>query len=160
MNPLTFWREELRRLIPRGFVRRDQGDGLLISDYPRWGEAEKVTAALLRAGYTARLDKGLAYLDGTPEKYRALAMDLSDACPVPTDETLMLYSLAQRLMRTGGDITEENLSLMRLTVKCLDGGDWPALNRLLPPACAEAQRKHIPLPKAGGQMIMQALSER
>ncbi len=157
MSPIKEWREELRRLIPRGFVRRDQGGGLLVSDYPRWGEAEKVTASLLRAGYTVRLDKGLAYLDGGLEKYRALAMNLPEARPAPTDETLTLYSLGQRLTRMGGDITEENLPLMRLTVKYLDSGDLPGLQRLLPPACAEAQRKHIPLPIGAGQLILSEL---
>ena len=51
MNPLTFWREELRHLIPRGFVRRDQGDGLLISDYPPRKSRRRLLPRALRYGW-------------------------------------------------------------------------------------------------------------
>lgn len=159
MNPLTFWREELRHLIPRGFLRRDQGDGLLISDYPRRGGAEEITAALAAADFTVRLENGLAYVDGSLQKYRALAAALTLEAPRMTDENLFLYALGNRLLRYGGEVTEENLPLLRLTLKTMDGGDINALTRLLSPACAEAQRKQIGLPKAAGLLIFQALWE-
>lgn len=160
MNPLDAWRGELRRLIPRGFVRRDQGDELLVSDYPRWDRAEEITAALVRAGFTVRPENELAYLDGSLRKYRALTAALVLETPRMTDENLFLYALGDRLLRYGGEVTEENLPLVRLTLKAVDGGDPNALARLLSPACAEAQRKHIGLPKAAGMMIMMVLSSK
>ena len=37
MSVLDPWRQALRLRIPRGFLRRDPGDMLFISDYPRLG---------------------------------------------------------------------------------------------------------------------------
>ncbi|MBR3106754.1 MAG: hypothetical protein IKH30_06150 [Clostridia bacterium] len=159
MSPLTPWREELRRLIPRGFLRRDQGDGLFVSDYPRFGGEEEITHALEEAGYAVRLTKGLSFIEGSLRKNQALAAAFPLERPTPTDGSMLLFSLADRLLRFGGEITEENLPLVRLTVKTLDSGDLNALTRTLPPACAEAQRKHISLPAAAGRFIMGALKE-
>lgn len=159
MSPLDTWRRELRALIPRGFVRRDQEGGLLISDYPRHGLASETTQSLLLAGYIVRVENQLAFIDGCLQKYQALAAVLPDAKPCPTDETLMLYALGHRLTRYGGEVTEENLPLLRMTLKAIDADDLNALPRLLSPACAEAQRKHIGLPKAAGLLIFQALRE-
>ena len=159
MSPLSAWRRELRALIPQGFLRRDQGDGLLVSDYPRRGGTEEITAALAAAGFTVRLENGLAYVDGSLQKYRALAATLTLEAPRMTDKNLFLYALGGRLLRYGGEVTEENLPLLRLTLKTMDGGDINALLRLLSPACAEAQRKQISLPKAAGLLIFQALWE-
>lgn len=157
MTPLLPWREELRRLIPRGFLRRDQGNALFVSDYPRFGAEAAQT--LNEAGYTARIENRLAFIDAGLEKYRALAEAVPLERPAPTDDTLFLYSLADRLLRFGGEITEENLPLLRMTLKALDCGDLAALARTLPPACAEAQRKHIPLPAAAGRFMMGAFKE-
>ncbi len=157
MSALVAWREELRRLIPRGFLRRDQGDGLFASDYPRHGEETPVSDALRRAGYTVDLRGSLAHVDGSVDKYRALAGSLRDAEPPPTEESFWLRSLALHLQRTGAEPCPENLYLIRLTLKALDAGDLPGLERLLPPAVAEAQQKHIPLPKAAGQLIIYAI---
>lgn len=160
MSALDGWREEIRGLIPRGFLRRDQGAGLFVSDYPRHGEEEAVSSALREAGYTVEVRDGLAYLDGILETYRALAKRLPDAPVKPTEDFFWLYSLASHLQKTGGEPTEENLPLLCLTMKLLDANELDSLQRLLPPAVAEAQRKHIPLPRAAGQMILRALNER
>ena len=154
MSPLDAWRRELRGLIPRGFLRRDQGDGLFVSDYPRHCAEADVTAALIRAGYTAEIRDGLAHLDASLDKYCALASTLSDGPMGSCEPYFWLYSLAAHLQKTGGPPTVDNLPLLRLTLKKLDENDLPGLQRLLPPAVAEAQRKHIPLPKAAGQMIL------
>lgn len=159
MSPLTPWREELRRLIPQGFLRRDHGDGLFVSDYPRHGEEAPVSNALLAAGFAVETRGGLAYMDGGPEKYRALAAGLTDMEPTLAEEHFWLRSLAAHLQKTGAEIMPENLHLLRLTLKKLDENDLPGLERLLPPAVAEAQRKHISPPKAAGQMILVALNE-
>ncbi len=157
MSPLDAWRQELRALIPRGFLRRDQGEGLLVSDYPRLGGAKETTVTLVRAGFTVRQENGLAYVDGSLQKYQALAASLTPEAPRMTDENLFLYALGGRLLRYGGEVTAENLPLIRLPLKAIDGDDLPGLARLLPPACAEAQRKRIGLPKAAGLLIFQAL---
>lgn len=159
MTPLAGWRQELKGLIPRGFLRRDQGPGLFISDFPRQGEAGPVAKALAAAGYTVKEEKGLALIDGEMEKYRALAAGLPSFHPTPADRTLFLCSLGNRLLRFGGDLTEENLPLLRLTLKTLDAGGLDALERLLPPACALAQRRHVPLPRAAGLALLGALNE-
>ena len=160
MSPLDAWRRELRALIPRGFLRRDQGRGLLVSDYPRHGGETETTKALMRAGYTVRMENRMAFVDGSLPKYQALAAALSDKKPCPTDENLILYALGGLLLRSSGRVTEENLPLVRLTLKYLDSNDLTRLARELSPACAEAQRKHIGLPKAAGLLILYALRER
>jgi len=159
MSPLDAWRHELRALIPRGFLRRDQGDSLFVSDYPRHSSEAETTQALKQAGYTVRIKKQMASVDGSLQKYQALPASLPLEAPRMTDENLMLYALADRLLRYGGEVTEENLPLLRLTLKAIDGGDVSWLAQRLPPACAEAQRKHIGLPKAAGTLIFQALKE-
>ena len=159
MSPLDAWRRELRVLIPRGFLRRDQGDSLFVSDYPRHISEAETTQALKQAGYSVRVENKLAAADGSLHKYRALAAALSLEVPRMTDENLALYALADRLLRYGGEVAEENLPLLRLTLKAIDGGDLSGLAQRLPPACAEAQRKHISLPQAAGMLIFQALCE-
>ena len=159
MNALDPWRQALRPLIPKGFLRRDQGDGLFVSDYPRHGEEAPVSNALLEAGYAVETRGGLAYMDGGPEKYRALAAELADMEPTLAEEHFWLRSLAAHLQKTGAEIMPKNLHLLRLTLTTLDEDDLPGLERLLPPAVAEAQRKHISPPKAAGQMILAVLNE-
>ena len=157
MSALDAWREELRRLIPRGFLRRDQGDGLFVSDYPRHGGEAAVSDALREAGFTVEKSSFVDAPVIKVEKYCALAGSLRDTEPPLTEECFWLRSLALHLQRTGAEPCPENLSLIRLTLKALDAGDLPGLERLLPPAVAEAQRKHIPLPKAAGQLIIYAI---
>ncbi len=157
-SPLNAWREEMRRLIPRGFLRRDQGDGLFVSDYPRHGEEAPVSEALRQAGYTVGLRGGLAHVDGSPEKYRALADGLPEGKAPLSEELFWLCSLAAHLQKTGAEITADNLPLLRLTLKKLDEGDLTGLQRLLPPAVAEAQRKRVSPPRAVGQMVLYNIS--
>ncbi len=159
-SPLNAWREELRRLIPRGFLRRDQGDGLFVSDYPRHGEEAPVSEALRRAGYTVEIRDGLAHVDAGLDQYRALADGLPEAEAPLSEECFWLCSLANHLQKTGAEITADNLPLLRLTLKKLDEGDLPGLQRLLPPAVAEAQRKHVSPPKAAGQLVLYNISIR
>ena len=66
MNVLDPWRQALRPLILKGFLRRDQGAGLLISDYPRYGDAEAVSARIEKAGFQVTVADGLARI--TPER--------------------------------------------------------------------------------------------
>ena len=66
------WRNEIKALLPCGFVRisRD-GAFLFVSDYPKRAEAAyPIHEALTRAGFTVTVERGMAYLDGGREKYR------------------------------------------------------------------------------------------
>ena len=157
-SPLDTWRQELRSLIPRGFLRRDQGNCLFVSDYPRLGN--EAAHGLRDAGYIVEIHGGLAYIDGSPDKYCALAAALPDVRIRPDEAYFWLYSLAAHLQKSGADLTADNLPLVRLTLKKLDEGDLAGLQRLLPSAAAECQRKHILLPKAAGQLILGVFERR
>lgn len=161
MSPLAAWRATLRRLIPEGFLRRDQdAEGLLISDYPRRKDAEGVTAALRAAGFTVCFSHGLARIDGRPERYRALLAGLPSAeIPPAQEDTLYLHALALRLLRAGTPLARQPLSPLRLTLKCLDAGDLAGLAERLPPRLAVLQRQGEPLPSAAGTLILNALAE-
>lgn len=161
MTPLACWREELRALIPRGFVRRDQEEGLFISDYPRWGREETVSAALLAAGFTVCLSHSLARIDGQCAKYRALLLNLPPAeISPPREENLYLHALALRLLRAQTPLERQPIPPLRLTLKYLDAGDLGGLSQKLPPLLALLQRRGEPLPSAAGTLILNALAER
>lgn len=159
MSALTPWRRELRALIPRGFLRRDQGDGLLISDYPRFGDAEEITGRLLRAGYRVELRGDLACLDGLPEKYAGLIRECVWVPVPPRQDTLALWALAQRLIREDVPPEEQPLGALRLTLKRLDAGDLAGLYGALAPEIARLQREKRPLPAAAGAWILCALAD-
>lgn len=159
MNPLSLWRDELRPLISRGFLRRDQGDALFISDFPRHGETESICAALERAGFTLIIEKGLASIDATQEKYRALIQSLpeTDHC-IPSDANLYLYSLGKRLASMDVPFERQPLSSIRFVLKSLDAKDLSTLSRHFPPLLARLQREKKDLPAAAGKLILAALS--
>lgn len=159
MSALDAWRRELRGLIPRGFLRRDQGEGLFVSDYPRHGEEESVSKALRERGFLVSLRDSLAYVDAPPEKYRELLNGLPEAEAAPTEESLALYALAQRLIRSKAEFFPDALPALRLTLKYLDAKDWKSLYQALSPLSALAQRQHKPLPATLGRVILFSLSE-
>ena len=154
MNALGPWRQALRPLIPKGFLRRDQGNGLFISDYPRYGDAEAVSASIEQAGFRVTVWDGLARIN--PETSTTAA--LLDAVPycqaTVTDENLFLYSLARRIAEINAPLTSETEKTVWTALKFLDAGDMQALYRFLSPAAALAQRKHRPLPGGLGRTIL------
>ena len=77
MSALDPWRQELRGMIPRGFLRRDQGDGLFVSDYPRHGEEEAVSGFLQDQGFSVSIRDFLAYIDAPPEYMRQKSMEIT-----------------------------------------------------------------------------------
>lgn len=163
MSPLDAWRREVRALLPRGFLRRAQeSDALFVSDLPRHTEdTESVLTALAGVGFRAGERNGLLYIDGTEEKYRALA-ERFPPCPPPgfVGQNAYLYYLALRLLRHPVPPEEQPPELLRLTLKMLDAGDESGLARELPPLLAACQRKKTPLPTAAGQMILDYLSSK
>lgn len=156
MTPLMTWRQELQSLLPCGFLRRAQGeDGLFVSDYSvRCQESEAIDRALLAAGFQIAPMGRLRQIDGTAEKYRRFIAELPPASlPAPTEETLYLWGLARRLQAAQTPLERQPIAPIRLTLKCLDGGDVASLQRLLPPMLAFGQRQGQPLPTAAGQLI-------
>lgn len=159
MSALDPWRQTLRPLIPKGFLRRDQGEGLFVSDYPRYGEAEAVSARIEKAGFRAELADGLARI--TPERSTCEALlNAAPLCkPSITDENLFLHSLARRIAEGNAPLTPETEQTVRTALKYLDAGDMPGLYRFLSPAAALAQRQHQALPGGLGRMILRFLTE-
>lgn len=160
MNPLDAWRREIRGLIPRGFVRRDQGEGLFVSDYPRRMAESAVSPALLEKGFTVEIaPEDLARIDASPARYRRLLESLPAATPRASDGALFLYALARRIEKTGIPFCAEALPTVRWTLKYMDAGDAPGLYRFLAPAAALAQREKRPLPAALGTLVLNFLKE-
>lgn len=159
MSVLNPWRQTLRPLIPKGFLRRDQGDGLFVSDYPRYGDAEAVSARIEAAGFRVTVADGLARI--TPERSTCEALlNAAPVCmPTVTDENLFLYSLARRIAERNAPLAPENEKTAGTALKYLDAGDMAGLYRFLAPAAALAQRQHRALPGGLGRMILRFLSE-
>ena len=159
MNPLALWRDELRPLIPRGFLRRVQGDALFISDFPRHGEAESICDAIRQAGFTVSLLNGLAQIDAVPEKYAAMIQSLPPLTPYsPNDANLYLYSLAYHLAQLDVPPMRQPIAPIRFALKCLEARDISALSRHFPPLLARLQREKEDLPAAAGKLILAALN--
>ena len=160
MSALEIWRRQMRPLIPRGFLRRDQGEGLLISDFPRF-HVPGVEEALNRAGFCVCCQEGMARIDGTLEKYRELAESLlMEEIAISADNTLPLWALGKRLARHAAPLEQQPMDEIRLTLKCLDAGDTEALLRLLPARIALLQRRKAPLPALAGQLILDHLAKK
>ncbi len=159
MNALDPWRQALRPLIPKGFLRRDQGDGLLISDYPRYGDAEAVSARIEKAGFRVAVADGLARI--TPERSTCAALlDAAPPCRTSAEEVnLFLYSLARRIADSGAPLIPDAEHAVWTALKYLDAGDEQGLYRFLSPAAALAQRNHQPLPAGLGRMILRYLTK-
>ena len=160
MSALDPWRRELRSLIPRGFLRRDQGTWLFASDYPRFAGAEDVTAALLGAGYRVTVEADVARIDGNKEKYHALFTHLPCPDAVPDDETLYAVSLARRLIRAETPVDEEPMNGYPALLKALDEGNWRQAADDTAAWAAVCQRQGRKLPSAAGKLILLGLSER
>ena len=140
-------------------MRRDQGDGLFVSDYPRYGDVENVSARIEKAGFRVLVKDGLARI--TPESSACEALlNAAPAClPIVTDENLFLHSLARRIADTDAPLTPENEKAVWAALKYLDAGEMPGLYRFLSPAAALAQRQQQPLPGGLGRMILRCMSE-
>ncbi len=159
MNALDPWRQTLRPLISKGFFRRDQGDGLFVSDYPRYGEAEAISTRIETAGFRVNVTDGLARI--TPERSTCEALlNAAPAClPTVTDENLFLLSLARRIAETDAPLTPETEKTVWTALKYLDAGDISSLYRFLSPAAALAQRQHHNLPGGLGRLILYHMPE-
>ncbi len=159
MNALDPWRQALRPLIPKGFLRRDQGDGLFVSDYPRYGDAEDVSARIEKAGFRVTVTDSLARIAPKAETCEAFLNAAPARMPTVTDENLFLHSLARRIAETDAPLIPGTEKTVWTALKYLDAGDMTGLYRFLSPAAALAQRLHRPLPGGLGRMILRYMSE-
>ena len=157
MTALEQIRGRARALIPAGFLRRDQGDGLLASDFPRHPGGEETAEALRAAGFTVALRGGVAVIGVAAETMNAFCRRIPYTDAPPTEESLFLWALARRLLLRGGDVTEENLPIVYFTLKCLDAGDAGRLEKALRPLSAQALRRRAPLSAAIGLLILNHL---
>ena len=160
MSALAAWRREIRALIPRGFLRRDQGEALFISDYPRFSGGEAVTARLRAAGWRVAVAGQTARIDGTEETYRALLRALPCPDAAPNDDTLYLCSLARRLIRAETPAEAQPLEGMPGLLKLLEQGRLDDAARETAAFAALCQRRGDPLPSAAGKLLLLALQER
>lgn len=161
MSALDEWRALLRPLISRGFLRRDQGAGLLISDYPRHGDEKSVEEKIGAAGFSVSVSNGLALIDALPERYNALLSGLAEEAPfVPPEELRYLYALSMHLQKEHTPSAMQPLAPVRFVLKALEAGDFDALNEKLPPIIALLQRQHQPLPSGAGTLILRAIREK
>ena len=160
MSALDSWRGEIRPLIPRGFLRRDQGSGLLISDFPRFFPGQDVENALRARGFHVERMDQLARIDGSMEKYRQLANQLQYEALAPDQGEWPLYALGLRLEKRKVPLEAQPMEWIRFTMKCLDAHQEGEIMRLLPPGIALLQRLHRPLPSLAGALILDDLFHR
>ncbi len=154
MNALDPWRQALRPLIPKGFLRRDQEGGLFVSDYPRYGDACSISARIEAAGFRVTVTASLARITPKAETTAALLNAAPVCAPPVTDENQFFSSLARRIAGTDAPLTPETESAVWTALKYLDAEDRTGLYRFLSPAAALAQRQHRPLPGGLGRIIL------
>lgn len=154
------WRNEIKALLPCGFVRisRD-GAFLFVSDYPKRAEAAfPIHEALTRAGFTVTVEGGMAYLDGGREKYREADMPLS-AFPEMTEENARLLFAARLLTEKQVPFESQPVQLIRHTLRGMMLEDEKLLLQL-PGMIARQKRCKQPLAPAAGKLLLQYLQQK
>ena len=158
MRLLDPWRRELRALIPRGFLRLCRGDGLFVSDVNRQCDAWQPAAQKMKEqDFEPEVAAdGLLRIGVNTEKLRALWDTLAEENKEICGDH-PLRELAVRLERHGAPLADQPREILYRIMKDLDGGAFETLDTWLRPCLSERQRKHLPLPSAGGKMILWAL---
>lgn len=155
------WRNEIKALLPCGFVRisRD-GAFLFVSDYPkRAANPFFVHSALTRAGFTVVIEKGMAYLDGSREKYRETEALLLPHPPQITDQNARLFHAARLMTANKVPFDAQPLHLIRHTLRGILLEDEKALAQL-PGMIARQKRLKRPLSPAAGMLLLQYLKQK
>lgn len=155
------WRNEIKALLPCGFVRisRD-GAFLFVSDYPKRAEQPfAVHAALTRAGFAVTVAGGMAYLDGTREKYREAAHYFPAALPQMTASNARLFHAARLLTEKEVPFEAQPLFLIRHTLRGILLEDEKTLAQL-PAMIALQKRMKQPLSPVAGGMLLQYLQQK
>lgn len=154
------WRNEIKALLPCGFVRisRD-GAFLFVSDYPKRAEAAfPIHEALTRAGFTVTVEGGTAYLDGGREKYREADMPLP-VFPDMTEENARLLFAARLLTEKQVPFESQPVQLIRHTLRGIMLEDEKLLLQL-PGMIARQKRCKQPLAPAAGKLLLQYLQQK
>lgn len=159
MNICEQWRQEIKALLPCGFLRISREAGFLfVSDFPaRVQETESVLEALNRAGYQVTFRGQTAFMDGTEEKYRQAAKEDFPAVPVREGDANSRLLYAARLMADKGK--DENFALCREVMRCTALKDDKALEKL-PEQMAACLRKKEPLSALAGKVLLHYLNQK
>lgn len=159
MNIAEQWRQEIKALLPCGFLRISREAGFLfVSDFPaRVQETERILQALENAGFHVTLRGRMAFLDGTEEKYRKVSeTEIPGVSLRETDANSRLLYAARLLMEKGKD---ENFALCREVMRLTALKDDKGLEKL-PEQLALFLRKNEPLSFLAGKILLQYISQR
>lgn len=154
MSTLDTFRTELRALVgPRAFLHRDRtGRALFVCSikYPAAAD-DTVPERLQAAGYLARSDQGLWYIDLSLD-YRVRWM--RSLSPAPLPEEPHLRSLCRSLL-SQGDVPPElqPWEFIRRTLIYTDEGAWEQLYQSLSAELAVLKRSSTPLPCSAAAVI-------
>lgn len=161
MNICEAWKNEIKGLLPCGFVKISRDGGFLfVSDYPKRAEnAFSLHRALVNAGFCVTVERGMAYLDGTLEKYRQADAETGFPClPPMTEENARLHHAARLLAAQGGPVQTDSLFLVRHILRCSALADDKGLS-LVPGMVARMKREKAALPALAGKILDCYLSE-
>ncbi|MBQ4639865.1 MAG: hypothetical protein IJB69_05015 [Clostridia bacterium] len=162
MNICEAWKNEIRGLLPCGFVKISRDEGFLfVSDYPkRMENTLALHRALVNAGFSVTVERGMAYLDGTLEKYRQADAETDFPCPPPmTEENARLHHAAHLLAAQGGPVQTDSMFLVRHILRCSALADDKGLS-LVPGMVARMKREKELLPALAGKILFCYLSKK
>lgn len=159
MNIAEQWRQEIKALLPCGFLRISREAGFLfVSDFPaRAKEHESILRALENAGFQVTLRGRMAFVDGTEEKYRKAAETELPGIPLRKVEADSRLLYAARLLMEKGKA--ENFALCREVMRLTALKDDKGLEKL-PEQLALCLRKNEPLSLLAGKILRQYISQR
>ena len=154
-------RDSLRALLGVPcFIRRSRNeDALLVTDALRVArDADELPERLEQSGdWQVRRDGDLLQLDPSPALWQKLILAAplcNEYRPEAYPDYPFLASCAIRLSQMNVPAEKQPLAPLRMTLKCLEAGEFKRLQEELPQAVAVLQRKHSPLPGAAGLYIL------
>jgi len=160
MSALDAFRQELRaRLGAEVFLRRDQAArALFICDAPRrLADFETAKCQLEQLGYDVREENRLWRIDLSPVRQAAYLRSLPHP---PLSGSPEMRSLCRSLLSQGEPPpAAQPWPWIRLTLLCLDAGQYDRLYQELSAAAATLKRTHAPLPAAAAYLILNALQK-
>ncbi len=162
MGSVDAWKNEIRALLPRGFLRISRDSAFLfVSDYPKHLENTfALHAALAQAGFEVTVKEGVAFMDGGREKYARLVEAVPPVLqPCMTERNMHLLHLARVLMGDDVALESQDIALIRQVMRCTALRDEQGL-MLLPRMMAERKRKKQPLAPVAGMLLWEYLNEK
>lgn len=159
MNIVEQWRQEIKALLPCGFLRISREAGFLfVTDFPaRAQEKESILQALENAGFQVTVRNGMAFVDAKEAKYHQAAETERPCVSVrETDANSRLLYAARLMMEKGRG---ENAGLCREVMRCTALKDEKALEKL-PEQMALCLRKKEPLSALAGKILLDYLNQK